>query len=410
MKKMNRKILFVGLVMIIMMAGAAMGQNDCYNPTMRAAKAAYDKGNYRQAEKYYREAADCYDCTAQQKAQARKQATECRKKIEADEAAKRRRQEEARQAEERRREEAAEAEQKRKEEARLAEERRQREEELNRREEQQRQREAALRREEEQAAERKRQDEARQAEERRKREEAERNRNRDNITLNVSGVEFEMVWVEGGTFTMGCTSEQGGVCWDNEKPAHSVTVSSYYIGETEVTQALWQAVMGNNPSYFKGDNLPVEQVSWEDAQEFIEKLNRLTGRTFRLPTEAEWEYAARGGSKSQDYKYSGSNSIDAVAWKNDNSGDKTHAVKGKQANELGLYDMSGNVWEWCSDWYGSYSSSSQRDPEGPSTSSRRVLRGGSWIDYARNCRVSSRHLNAPGFRYLTIGFRLVLCP
>ena len=426
MKKMNRKILFVGLVMMIMMAGTAMGQNDCYNPTMRAAKAAYDKGNYRQAEKYYREAADCYDCTAQQKAQARKQVTECRRKIEADEAAKRRRQEEARQAEERRREEAAYAERKREEEARLAEERRQREEELrqreeelNRREEQQRQREAALRREEEQAAERKRQEEARQAEERRRREEAERNRNRENITLNVSGVEFKMVWVKGGTFAMGCTSEQGGECDNDERPAHNVTLSSYYIGETEVTQALWQAVMGNNPSNWRGDNLPVDEVSWKKAQEFIEKLNQLTGRTFRLPTEAEWEYAARGGSKSRGYKYSGSNSIDAVAWYEDNSGKKTHPVKWKQANELGLYDMSGNVWEWCSDWYGSYSSSSQRDPEGPSTSSHRVLRGGSWGDFAGSCRVLSRGYTAPNNSYyfdfdgsgsIGYGFRLVLCP
>ena len=278
---------------------------------------------------------------------------------------------------------------------------------MNRREEQQRQREAALRREEEQAAERKRQEEARQAEDRRKREDAERNRNRDNITLNVSGVEFEMVWVEGDTFTMGCTSEQGGGCQDSEKPAHSVTVSSYYIGETEVTQALWMAVMGSNPSYFKGDNLPVERVSWEDAQEFIERLNQLTGRTFRLPTEAEWEYAARGGSKSRGYKYSGSNSIDAVARYD---GNRTHAVKGKQANELGVYDMSGNVWEWCSDWYGGYSSSLQRDPGGIPYGSSRVLRGGGWYADARSCRVSYRHNYAPGSRGNDLGFRLVLCP
>jgi len=420
MKKMNRKILFVGLVMMIMMVGAALGQNDCYNPTMQAAKSSFDKGDYKRAEQLYREASECYDCTAQQKAQARKQATECQRKIEADEAAKRRRQEEARQAEERRREEAAEAERKRKEEARLVKERRQREEalrqreeELNRREEQQRQREAALRREEEQAAERKRQEEARQAEERRRREEAERNRKRDNITLNVSGVEFKMVWVEGGTFTMGCTSEQGEYCYDSDKPAHSVTLSNYYIGETEVTQALWQAVMGNNPSNWKGDNLPVEHVSWEDAQKFIENLNRLTGRTFRLPTEAEWEYAARGGSKSRGYKYSGSNSISSVAWYDGNSGDRPNPVKGKQANELGLYDMSGNVWEWCSDWHDKYSSGSQHNPGGPSTGLCRVMRGGGWSSSVsmESCRVSRRGFECfSDHRFDARGFRLVLCP
>ena len=383
MKKMNRKILFVGLVMMIMMAGAAMGQNDCYNPTMRAAKAAYDKGNYQRAEQLYREASECYDCTAQQKAQAKRKAEESRKKRVAATTT-----------------------------GSTTNSQQQREEELRRREERLRQREAALRREEEQAAERKRQEEARQAEERRKREEAERNRKRDNITLNVRGVEFTMVRVEGGTFTMGCTSEQGDDCYDWEKPAHSVTLSSYYMGETEVTQALWEAVMGNNPSRWKGDNLPVEQVSWKDVQEFIEKLNRLTRRTFRfrLPTEAEWEYAARGGSKSRGYKYSGSNSIDAVAWYTDNSGNKTHAVKGKQANELGLYDMSGNVWEWCSDWYGDYSSGSQRDPGGPATGSYRVLRGGGWNLNATCCRVSFRHYLEPDHSTNFRGFRLVLCP
>jgi len=233
---------------------------------------------------------------------------------------------------------------------------------------------------------------------------------KDYETISVNGVEFGMVRVEGGTFTMGCTSEQGGDCWDDEKPAHSVTLSSYYIGETEVTQALWVAVMGNNPSNWKGDDLPVEQVSWKDAQEFIEKLNRLTGRTFRLPTEAEWEYAARGGSKSRGYKYSGSNSIDAVAWYWYKGGKKTHPVKEKQANELGLYDMSGNVYEWCSDWFGDYSSSSQHDPGGPATGSGRVKRGGGWNRDATFCRVSSRNGNTPDDRWNELGFRLVLCP
>ena len=142
--------------------------------------------------------------------------------------------------------------------------------------------------------------------------------------------------------------------YGDESPVHSVTLSSYYMGETEVTQALWKAVMGNNPSRFKGDNLPVENVSWNDCQEFIRKLKQKTGKNFRLPTEAEWEYAARGGKKSNGYKYSGSNNIGSVAWYDDNSSNQIHAVKGKRLNELGLYDMSGNVWEWCSDWYGQY--------------------------------------------------------
>ncbi len=233
---------------------------------------------------------------------------------------------------------------------------------------------------------------------------------KDYETISVNGVEFGMVRVEGGTFTMGCTSEQGEDCYDNEKPAHSVTVSSYYIGETEVTQALWKAVVGNSPSYFKGDNLPVEQVSWDDAQEFIVNLNRLTGRTFRLPTEAEWEYAARGGSKSRGYKYSGSNSIDAVGWYWYNSEEKSHVVKGKQANELGLYDMNGNVWELCSDRYVEYSTESQRDLGGLSIGSDYVQRGGGWGNFEEHCRVSNRGITSPDDRNYDLGFRLVMCP
>ena len=165
--------------------------------------------------------------------------------------------------------------------------------------------------------------------------------------------------------------------------------------------------MGSNPSKFKGDNLPVEQVSWNDIQEFITKLNTMTGKTFRLPTEAEWEYAARGGNKSKGYKYSGSNTLDNVAWYTNNSSSKTHPVGQKQPNELGLYDMSGNVWEWCQDWYGSYSSSSQTNPTGPSSGSYRVLRGGSWYHFARICRVSYRLNSDPDDRYNLNGFRLV---
>ena len=217
-----------------------------------------------------------------------------------------------------------------------------------------------------------------------------------------------MVAVKGGTFTMGATSEQGGDAWDSEKPTHKVTLSDYMIAKTEVTQELWEAVMGSNPSNFKGNNLPVERVSWNDCQEFIKKLNSLTGLNFRLPTEAEWEYVARGGNKSKGYKFSGSNDVGNVAWYWDNASEKTHSVATKSPNELGLYDMSGNVWEWCSDWYGSYSSSSQTNPKGPSSGSLRVGRGGSWLDNARYCRVSYRIGNHPGIGISNLGLRLAL--
>ena len=227
----------------------------------------------------------------------------------------------------------------------------------------------------------------------------------------VNGVTFNMIAVEGGTFWMGAQStNSGGQNYDSEadsdeSPVHQVTLSDYYIGETEVTQELWKAVMGSDPSYFEGDDLPVEEVSWDDCQEFIRKLNSKTGKTFRLPTEAEWEYAARGGNKSNGYKYSGSNSIDNVAWYD---GSETHTVGSKSPNELGIYDMSGNVYEWCSDWYGSYSSGSQTNPTGPSSGSYRVLRGGGWDYFARLCRVSNRDCNYPGSRYCNYGFRLIL--
>ena len=217
-----------------------------------------------------------------------------------------------------------------------------------------------------------------------------------------------MVYVEGGTFTMGATSEQGSDAYSDEKPAHSVTLSGYYIGKYEVTQKLWKAVMGSNPSRFKGDNLPVERVSWNDVQEFLRKLNAMTGKNYRLPTEAEWEFAARGGNSSRGYKYSGSNSVGSVAWYYANSGDRTHAVGTKSPNELGIYDMSGNVWEWCQDWYGSYSGSSQRNPKGPNSGSSRVGRGGSWYHNTMYCRVSYRVNGTPGYRYSNLGFRLAL--
>lgn len=166
--------------------------------------------------------------------------------------------------------------------------------------------------------------------------------------------------------------------------------------------------MGSNPSYFKGDNLPVEQVSWNDCQTFINRLNSYTGRNFRLPTEAEWEFAARGGNYSRHYKYSGSNYIGDVAWYDGNSGSRTHPVGTKQANEIGLHDMIGNVYEWCSDWYGSYSFYSQTDPTGPNRGSYRVGRGGSWRTFDRYCRSAIRNYIAPDFRYDNLGFRIVL--
>ena len=219
-----------------------------------------------------------------------------------------------------------------------------------------------------------------------------------------------MVKVEAGTFTMGATSEQGNDALGDEKPAHKVKLTKdYYIGQTEVTQALWQAVMGSNPSKFKGDNLPVETVSWDDCQKFISKLSSLTGSKFRMPTEAEWEYAARGGNKSRGYKYSGSNSIDDVAWYDKTTNDKgTMPVATKAANELGLYDMSGNVLEWCNDWYGVYSSSAQTDPTGPTSGSDRVIRGGCCDIYATHCRVARRSGDWPSFHGSTFGLRLAL--
>ena len=226
-------------------------------------------------------------------------------------------------------------------------------------------------------------------------------------TYTANGVSFTMVRVPGGTFTMGGTSEQGSDPYSDEKPTHQVTLSSFSIGQTEVTQELWQAVMGSNPSKFKGSKHPVEQVSWDDCQTFIRKLNNLTGQNFRLPTEAEWEYAARGG-RSGGTKYAGSDNLDNVAWYDGNSGSSTHDVATKSPNSLGIYDMSGNVWEWCQDWYGKYSSSSQTNPQGPSKGSNRVYRGGSWGCYARLCRVSYRDCISPVSRGNYLGLRLAL--
>ena len=230
-----------------------------------------------------------------------------------------------------------------------------------------------------------------------------------NQTFTVNGVSFDMVEVVGGTFTMGATAEQGSDAGKAEKPAHQVTLSSYMIGKTEVTQELWEAVMGSNPSEFNGSNLPVENVSWEDCQTFIRKLNALTDKNFRLPTEAEWEFAARGGNNSRGYKYSGSNTLSNVAWYDDNSSNKTHPVATKAPNELGIYDMSGNVWEWCNDGYGDYTSASQTNPTVPNSGSSCVYRGGSWFYYASACRVSDRgYTDETTLRGAAFGLRLVL--
>jgi formylglycine-generating enzyme required for sulfatase activity len=234
----------------------------------------------------------------------------------------------------------------------------------------------------------------------------------------ASNLNIDMVAVQGCTFTMGCTSEQGDDCYGIEKPAHSVTVSDYYIGKYEVTQAQWRAVMGTtvrqqrdkeNTSWSmagEGDSYPMYYVSWNEVQEFIAKLNSMTGKRYRLPKEGEWEYAAKERKKSQGYKYSGGNTVDSVAWYDGNSDSETHAVGAKPSNELGIFDMSGNVWEWCGDWYGAYGSSAQTDPKGASSGSYRVIRGGSWNYGASYARALSRSYDAPDYRYHNLGFRM----
>ena len=219
----------------------------------------------------------------------------------------------------------------------------------------------------------------------------------------VRHVMDDMVYVEGDTFTMGGGHEKYTLIG----LIHQVKLSSFYISKYEVTQELWQAVMGKNPSHFKGDlRRPVEQVSWNDCQVFITRLNQLTGKHFRLPTEAEWEFAARGGKQSLGYKYAGSNDINNVAWIKDNSGEKTHPVGQKTPNELGLYDMSGNVDEWCQDWFGEFSEEGQTNPAGPNSGSARVQRGGSFNFDESECRVYWRRMNDPSEAYYRLGLRL----
>ena len=232
--------------------------------------------------------------------------------------------------------------------------------------------------------------------------------NGNHISIPVKdGVSIDMVRVEAGTFTMGETVDIKD-SYDFVKKHQVALTNDYYIGKYEVTQALWKAVMGNNPSNLKGDNLPVEQVNWDDCQEFLSKLNSITSKTFRLPTEAEWEYAARGGNKSRGYQYSGSNNLSDVAWYGDNRGSKTHPVGSKQANELGIYNMAGNVCEWCQDRFGKYISSSQVNPTGANRGSYRVIRGGCWGYSAGICRSSCRSFSPPDHRGSGLGLRLVL--
>ena len=221
--------------------------------------------------------------------------------------------------------------------------------------------------------------------------------------IEVLGCVFKMIAVEGGTFMMG---EDDGFASDLP---HQVTVSNYHIAETEVIQDLWDLVMHDNPSQGNGGQAaPVENVSWIECQEFISRLNQLTGRNFRLPTEAEWEFAASGGNKTHGYTYSGSNNINDVGWSEDNSGDRTHVVATKQANELGIYDMSGNVWEWCQDWYAPYPEQAQVNPQGPETGTERIVRGGCMWGHTRFCTVFYRMCYPPEFYRGDVGLRLAL--
>ena len=218
-----------------------------------------------------------------------------------------------------------------------------------------------------------------------------------------------MARVEGGSFTMGCQSLRDGMCFKNEKPAHRVHVASFEIGKNEVTQELWEMVMGDNPSRFGGcDRCPVEKVNWDDVQAFLRGLNDLTGKRYRLPTEAEWEYAARGGRKSQGYQYAGGDSARLVAWYKANSGSRTHPVGGKRANELDLHDMSGNVWEWVQDCWNDSHQGAPADgrSRAEGTCNSRVVRGGSWSVEPGHLRTASRSGNSAGNRYINLGFRI----
>ena len=243
------------------------------------------------------------------------------------------------------------------------------------------------------------------------------------FTETAWDINMKMIWVEGGDFLMGCTSEQGGDCSSDEQNVRRVTVDGFYIGMLEVTQSQWEKVVGTSISqqrnkansswslYGVGPDYPMYYVSWDEAMEFCRLLSNKTGRTYTLPTEAQWEYAARGGNKNEGAKYAGCNMIDTVAWYTDNSGSSTHIVGSKRANVLGIYDMTGNVYEWCKDWYAdSYVSYDTNNPVGPSSGYSRVARGGSWYSAASYCRVAIRGYSSPGDRYDILGFRVVCLP
>ena len=238
------------------------------------------------------------------------------------------------------------------------------------------------------------------------------------ITITQSGCQwfesFEMIDVKGGTFYMGAQKDDptetnyDASAYQIESPVHQVSISSYAIGKFEVTQAQWNAAMGNNPSNIQGENLPVENVTWEEVQAFISILNEKSGLNYRLPTEAEWEFAAKGGNKSEEFDYSGNSVLSACGWYYSNSEATTHEVGSKIPNELGIYDMSGNVREWCNDWFGYYYSSMEDNPQGAYDGNMKVNRGGSWTTPAVNCRNTYRHTDYPYEKALDLGFRLVL--
>ena len=229
----------------------------------------------------------------------------------------------------------------------------------------------------------------------------------DPIKIALQHLEASMMKVEGGEFQMGCTGDQGSECTKDELPVHMVSISEFRILKTEVTQELWVAIMGTNPSHNQRSNqFPVENVSYADVDAFIQKLNQLSGHSYRLPTEAEWEYAARGGKKSRHTMYSGSADPNSIGWNSANSLNKTHVIALRQANEIGLFDMSGNVWEWCDDWYGTYSGVHQSDPRGPSSGEERVVRGGSYAGSAWFCRNGLRFHYPANYKGNHIGFRL----
>lgn len=243
-----------------------------------------------------------------------------------------------------------------------------------------------------------------------------------NYTETAFGINMRMVWVEGGEYMMGCTSEQND-CWDNEMTAHRVIVDGFYIGMLEVSQSQWNSVVGTTvyqqrdkihsswSMYGVGADYPMYYINWDEAMEFCRRLSNRTGKTYTLPTEAQWEYAARGGKKADGTKYAGSNNIDAVAWYKKNSGNKIHQCGLKRANALGIFDMNGNMWEWCKDWYTeSRVNYVANNPTGPSSGMLHVYRGGSWHSDASECRISCRYGYAPSYRDGDIGFRVVCIP